>query len=160
MSTRKNTSAQNAQAMEQMMEQMMQMMQDMQARMNALESAQATATPKSEPKACKDDKVAFTKADGTVIYGTAKQVANWERYRNRNLTEGQKSRIKAIEEGKLQEPKRTRALEKALKVKANSFANTAITLTQALDAGWKPKATDRAGRRAELKAIKERIRNA
>lgn len=161
MSTRKNTSAQGAQ-MEQMMEQMMQMMQMMNERISALEDApKAQATPKAQPKARKDGKVAFTKKDGTVIYGTAKQVAQWERYRDnasKPLTDAQVARKEAIAESKEKEPERTRALEKALKVKAGSFENTAITLKEALDAGWKPKASDRAGRRAELKAIKAKVR--
>ena len=38
------------------------------------------ATGKAQPKA---EKVAFTKHDGTVIYGTAKQVAAWEKWANR-----------------------------------------------------------------------------
>ena len=38
------------------------------------------ATGKAQPKA---EKVAFTKHDGTVIYGTAKQVAAWKAYSER-----------------------------------------------------------------------------
>lgn len=38
------------------------------------------STGKAQPKA---EKVAFTKHDGTVIYGTAKQVAAWKAYSER-----------------------------------------------------------------------------
>ena len=56
------------------------------------------------------------------------------------------------------EQDRTRALEKALKVKAGSFKSTAVSVSEAMDAGWKPKATGKAERREELKAIKAQIR--
>lgn len=116
------------------------------------------AQPKPQPKADKDGKVAFTKKDGTVVYGTPKQVAQWERWSNRNLTEGQKATIETIKESKAKEPERTRKLEKALKVKANSFTSTAVSVKQALEAGWKPKASDRRGRKDELASIKAKIR--
>lgn len=129
---------------------------------NELKGSSVGETPKAQPvaqpKADKDGKVAFTKKDGTVVYGTPKQVAQWERWSNRNLTEGQKATIETIKESKAKEPERTRALEKALKVKANSFANTAISVKQALEAGWKPKASDRRGRKDELASIKAKIR--
>lgn len=116
------------------------------------------AQPVAQPKAGKDGKVAFTKKDGTVVYGTPKQVAQWERWSNRNLTEGQKATIETIKASKAKEPELTRKLEKALKVKAGSFMNTAVSVTQALEAGWKPKASDRRGRKDELASIKAKIR--
>lgn len=125
---------------------------------NELKSSSVGETPKAQPKADKDGKVAFTKKDGTVVYGTPKQVAQWERWSNRNLTEGQKATIETIKESKAKEPERTRKLERALKVKANSFESTAVSVKQALEAGWKPKASDRRGRKDELASIKARIR--
>ena len=66
--------------------------------------------------------------------------------------------VASIVANKAAEQERTRALEKALKVKANSFKSTAVSVSEAMDAGWKPKATGKAERREELKAIKAQIR--
>lgn len=66
--------------------------------------------------------------------------------------------IANIQANKAAEQERTRALEKALKVKAGSFKSTAVSVQQAMDAGWKPKATGKTERREELKAIKAKIR--
>lgn len=115
--------------------------------------AQPTAQPKAE-----DEKVWFTKKNGERKLVSAKQAASWEARRNRVLTEGQKQTIEAIKAGKLLEPERTRKLEKALGVKVNSFTSTAVSVKQALEAGWKPKASDRRGRKDELASIKAKIR--
>lgn len=115
--------------------------------------AQETAQPKAE-----DEKVWFVKKNGERKLVSAKQAAVWEARRNRTLTAGQKQTVEAIKAGKLLEPERTRKLEKELGVKANSFANTAVSVKQALEAGWKPKASDRRGRKDELASIKAKIR--
>ena len=151
MSKARNSAQMSAQEM--MMEQMMEMMKAMSERISALESTPKSAparTGKSQPKA-ETKKVPFTKADGTVIYGTQAQVDAWTQYRNRTLTDGQKARIEAIKAGKLLEPKRTRALEKALGIKANSLKSTACTADECRALGWK-------GTRKELKELKAQVR--
>lgn len=116
------------------------------------------AQPVAQPKADEDEKVWFVKKNGERKLVSAKQAASWEARRNRVLTEGQKQTLEAIKSGKLLEPERTRKLEKELGVKVNSFANTAVSVKQALEAGWKPKASDRRGRKDELASIKAKIR--
>lgn len=129
---------------------------------NELKGSSVGETPKAQPvaqpKADKDGKVAFTKKDGTVVYGTPKQVAQWERWSNRNLTEGQKATVETIKASKAAEPERTRKLEKLMGLKANTLENTAVSVKVALEKGWKPKASDRKGRKDELKALKAKVR--
>lgn len=99
------------------------------------------------------EKLPFKKADGTVIYGTAKQIANWTRYREHGdkRTDEQKALGEVIKANKAKEPERTRALEKALGLKPNTLKNTACTADECRALGWK-------GTRKELKAIKAKIR--
>ena len=106
------------------------------------------STKKSAPK---PELVEFRKADGTTKLVTPAQAAAWEKYRSRELTEGQKNTITLIRESKVAEIDRTRALEKALGIKANSLKNTACTCEEVRALGWK-------GTKAELKAIKAQIR--
>lgn len=109
-------------------------------------------TAKAQPKA-DAEKVPFTKADGTVVYGSAKQVANWTRWRegSKEPTDAQKARSEAIKASKAREPELTRKLEKALGIKAGSLKSTAVTADECRALGWK-------GTRKELKGIKARIR--
>ena len=155
MATRKSAQGAQAQGMEQMMAQMMQMMEQMQARMTALESTQAQAkasTGKAQPKA-EDEKVPYTKLDGTVIMVTQKQYDNYMRLAEgaKNRTPEQQKVIDDIKAAKAREPELTRKLEKALGIKANSLKNTACTAEQCRALGWK-------GTRRELKAIKAQVR--
>lgn len=146
----------------QMIENMMQMMSAMQAQMQAqqadivaLKSGQTSSksgkksTKKSAPK--KPELVEFRKADGTTKLVTPKRAAAWEKYRSRELTEGQRNMIQTIRESKTAEIERTRALEKALGVPEGSFKTTACTHAEATAAGWK-------GTKAELRTIKAQIR--
>lgn len=140
-----------------MLEQMMTMMAAMQAQLaaqqadiDALKGA-PKSVGKSAPKSAPKELVEFRKKDGTTRMVSAAQAAAWDKYRSRELTEGQKATIQLIRESKTAEVERTRALEKALGVPTGSFENTACTHAQATAAGWK-------GTKAELKAIKVRIR--
>ena len=122
--------------------------------------AQTTsAQPQSTAQTSKG-KRPYVKADGTTVMASEAQIANWERFKAnaKPLTDAQKERISAIKASKEREPKLTRALEKELKIKANSLASTSCTVAEALACGWSPKAKDKAGRRAELKSIKAKIR--
>ena len=104
-------------------------------------------TRKGAPKELVD----FVKRDGTVKRVSAAQAAAWEKGRNR-WEENQNAEVAAqVRAAKAREPELTRALEKALGIKAGSLKNTACTAEQARALGWK-------GTRAELKAIKARIR--
>lgn len=126
------------------------------ARMDALEAKQSTPAP--APASADEELVSYTNAKGETKMISKKLADVYNKRKAQPRTPEQEQLIEQIVANKAKEPERTRVLEKALKVKANSFENTAITLKQALDAGWKPKASDRAGRRAELKAIKAKVR--
>lgn len=95
--TMKNVS-EDMQAMKDMMKQFMEAQTVMSARIDALENASA---PKGKGKTTKSpstketEKVAFTKHDGTVIYGTQAQVDAWTK-----RSESYASRKEAFEQMK------------------------------------------------------------
>ena len=102
--------------------------------------------------------VDFVKRNGEVKRVSKAQADAWTKGREKWESNYDPEVAKKIADSKAAEPARTRALEKALKLKANSLENTACTVDQALAAGWKPKGTTRKERREELKNIKARIR--
>lgn len=68
------------------------------------------STGKAQPKA---EKVAFTKHDGSVIYGTPKQVAAWTKWQNREFKP--LDEVKAEYEAKRSAYKPSKALKDAIK---------------------------------------------
>lgn len=118
------------------------------------------AQPTAQPKADKDGLVPFTNKAGVTKMVSQKQYDNWTRKKEQaqNRTPEQEQLIETIKANKAAEPERTRKLEKLMGLKANTLENTAVSVKVALEKGWKPKASDRAGRKEELRALKAKIR--
>ena len=119
-----------------------------QAVAQALSGGQTKSAPKAKAKAqTKSDKVPFTKHDGTVIYGTQKQVDAWTAYANRTfLTPEERAQRLEQWQTKREGYKPSKALKNA--IKAN---RAAITRKVAVEQyGF-------VGTKDDLKALKESI---